>query len=460
MPTQEAIQALLGRQRAYFAGGGTLPVPARIRALERLEQALLAHEEDLYQALRADLGKSRTESYLCEVGLTLSELRYVRRHVKAWSRRRPALPSLAQLPGRCFLQPEPYGVVLILSPWNYPVLLTLEPLIGALAAGNCAVVKPSAYSPNTSAVLSALIEKALPQEHAAVIQGGRQENQALLGQKFDYIFFTGSVSVGREVMAQAATHLTPVTLELGGKSPCIVDGTADLALAARRIVFGKFLNCGQTCVAPDYLLVQREKKDALLAQIAREIARMYGEQPLESPDYGKIINEKHFRRLLGLLDSDKLVLGGERDPAALRIAPTILDNVTGEDPVMQEEIFGPILPVLPVDSLEEAIAFVRERPRPLALYLFTSSREAERRVFSQLSFGGGCVNDTILHLASSRLPFGGVGDSGMGAYHGKYSFFTFSHEKGILKTSTRLDVPLRYPPYTVRKERWARKLLK
>ena len=460
MPTQEAIQALLGRQRAYFAGGGTLPVPARIRALERLEQALLAHEEDLYQALRADLGKSRTESYLCEVGLTLSELRYVRRHVKAWSRRRPALPSLAQLPGRCFLQPEPYGVVLILSPWNYPVLLTLEPLIGALAAGNCAVVKPSAYSPNTSAVLSALIEEALPQEHATVIQGGRQENQALLGQKFDYIFFTGSVSVGREVMAQAATHLTPVTLELGGKSPCIVDGTADLALAARRIVFGKFLNCGQTCVAPDYLLVQREKKDALLAQIAREIARMYGEHPLESPDYGKIINEKHFRRLLGLLDSDKLVLGGERDPAALRIAPTILDNVTGEDPVMQEEIFGPILPVLPVDSLEEAIAFVRERPRPLALYLFTSSREAERRVFSQLSFGGGCVNDTILHLASSRLPFGGVGDSGMGAYHGKYSFFTFSHEKGILKTSTRLDVPLRYPPYTVRKERWARKLLK
>ena len=460
MPTQEAIQALLGRQRAYFAGGGTLPVPARIRALERLEQALLAHEEDLYQALRADLGKSRTESYLCEVGLTLSELRYVRRHVKAWSRRRPALPSLAQLPGRCFLQPEPYGVVLILSPWNYPVLLTLEPLIGALAAGNCAVVKPSAYSPNTSAVLSALIEEALPQEHAAVIQGGRQENQALLGQKFDYIFFTGSVSVGREVMAQAATHLTPVTLELGGKSPCIVDGTADLALAARRIVFGKFLNCGQTCVAPDYLLVQREKKDALLAQIAREIVRMYGEHPLESPDYGKIINEKHFRRLLGLLDSDKLVLGGERDPAALRIAPTILDNVTGEDPVMQEEIFGPILPVLPVDSLEEAIAFVRERPRPLALYLFTSSREAERRVFSQLSFGGGCVNDTILHLASSHLPFGGVGDSGMGAYHGKYSFLTFSHEKGILKTSTRLDVPLRYPPHTVRKERWARKLLK
>ena len=460
MPTQEAIQALLGRQRAYFAGGGTLPVPARIRALERLEQALLAHEEDLYQALRADLGKSRTESYLCEVGLTLSELRYVRRHVKAWSRRRPALPSLAQLPGRCFLQPEPYGVVLILSPWNYPVLLTLEPLIGALAAGNCAVVKPSAYSPNTSAVLSALIEEALPQEHAAVIQGGRQENQTLLGQKFDYIFFTGSVSVGREVMAQAATHLTPVTLELGGKSPCIVDGTADLALAARRIVFGKFLNCGQTCVAPDYLLVQREKKDALLAQIAREIVRMYGEHPLESPDYGKIINEKHFRRLLGLLDSDKLVLGGERDPAALRIPPTILDNVTGEDPVMQEEIFGPILPVLPVDSLEEAIAFVRERPRPLALYLFTSSREAERRVFSQLSFGGGCVNDTILHLASSHLPFGGVGDSGMGAYHGKYSFLTFSHEKGILKTSTRLDVPLRYPPYTVRKERWARKLLK
>ena len=460
MPTEQAIQALLEQQRAHFFSGRTLPVQARIQALDRLEQAILDHEEDLYRALQADLGKSRMEAFLCEISLTLSELRYVRRHVKGWSRRRPVLPSLAQFPGRCSVLPEPYGVVLILSPWNYPVLLTLEPLIGALAAGNCAVVKPSAYSPHTSAVLAALIGGALPPEHAAVVEGGRQENQCLLEQSFDYIFFTGSVAVGREVMTKAAAHLTPVTLELGGKSPCIVDETADLTVAARRIVFGKFLNCGQTCVAPDYVLVSRSVKEKFLSEISREIGRMYGPDPLQNSGYGKIINQKHFTRLVSLLDCGKVVAGGSCDPERLRIAPTVLDGVTPEDPVMQEEIFGPILPVLTVDSLDQAIAFVRARPRPLALYLFTSARTAERRVFRELSFGGGCVNDTILHLASSRLPFGGVGNSGMGAYHGKRSFLTFSHEKGVLKTSTRLDMPLRYPPYTPQKERWARRMLK
>ena len=460
MPTEQAIQALLEQQRAHFFSGRTLPVQARIQALDRLEQAILDHEEDLYQALQADLGKSRMEAFLCEISLTLSELRYVRRHVKGWSRRRPVLPSLAQFPGRCSVLAEPYGVVLILSPWNYPVLLTLEPLIGAIAAGNCAVVKPSAYSPNTSAVLAALIGEAFPPEHAAVVEGGRQENQCLLSQPFDYIFFTGSVAVGREVMTKAAAHLTPVTLELGGKSPCIVDETADLTVAARRIVFGKFLNCGQTCVAPDYVLVSRSVKEKFLSELVREIGRMYGPDPLQNPGYGKIINQKHFTRLLSLLDREKVVVGGGCNPERLRIAPTVLDGVTPEDSIMQEEIFGPILPVLTVDSLDEAIAFVRARPRPLALYLFTSDRTAERRVFRELSFGGGCVNDTILHLASSRLPFGGVGNSGMGAYHGKRSFLTFSHEKGILKTSTRLDMPLRYPPYSPLKERWARRILK
>ena len=455
MPTEQAIQALLEQQRAHFFSGRTLPVQARIQALDRLEQAILDHEEDLYRALQDDLGKSRMEAFLCEISLTLSELRYVRRHVKGWSRWRPVLPSLAQFPGRCSVLPEPYGVVLILSPWNYPVLLTLEPLIGALAAGNCAVVKPSAYSPHTSAVLAALIGGALPPEHAAVVEGGRQENQCLLEQSFDYIFFTGSVAVGREVMTKAAAHLTPVTLELGGKSPCIVDETADLTVAARRIAFGKFLNCGQTCVAPDYVLVSQSVKEKFLSEISREIGRMYGPDPLQNPGYGKIINQKHFT----LLDREKVVVGGGCDPERLRIAPTVLDGVALEDPVMQEEIFGPILPVLTVDSLDQAIAFVRARPRPLALYLFTSDRTAERRVFRELSFGGGCVNDTILHLASSRLPFGGVGNSGMGAYHGKRSFLTFSHEKGVLKTSTRLDMPLRYPPYTPQKERWARRML-
>lgn len=446
MPTEQAIQALLEQQRAHFFSGRTLPVQARIQALDRLEQAILDHEEDLYRALQDDLGKSRMEAFLCEISLTLSELRYVRRHVKGWSRRRPVLPSLAQFPGRCSVLPEPYGVVLILSPWNYPVLLTLEPLIGALAAGNCAVVKPSAYSPHTSAVLAALIGGALPPEHAAVVEGGRQENQCLLEQSFDYIFFTGSVAVGREVMTKAAAHLTPVTLELGGKSPCIVDETADLTVAARRIAFGKFLNCGQTCVAPDYVLVSQSVKEKFLSEISREIGRMYGPDPLQNSGYGKIINQKHFTRLVSLLDRGKVVAGGGCDPERLRIAPTVLDGVTPEDPVMQEEIFGPILPVLTVDSLDQAIAFVRARPRPLALYLFTSDRTAERRVFRELSFGGGCVNDTILHLASSRLPFGGVGNSGMGACHGKAGFDAFTHEKSVLKKG-RLDIPVRYPPY-------------
>ena len=460
MPTEQAIQALLEQQRAHFFSGRTLPVQARIQALDRLEKAILDHEEDLYRALQADLGKSRMEAFLCEISLTLSELRYVRRHVRRWARKKPVLPSLAQFPGRCSVLPEPYGVVLILSPWNYPVLLTLEPLIGALAAGNCAVVKPSAYSPHTSAVLAALIGEALPPEHAAVVEGGRQENQCLLEQSFDYIFFTGSVAVGREVMTKAAAHLTPVTLELGGKSPCIVDETADLTVAARRIVFGKFLNCGQTCVAPDYVLVSRSVKEKFLSEISREIGRMYGPDPLQNPGYGKIINQKHFTRLVSLLDREKVVAGGGCDPERLRIAPTVLDGVTPEDPVMQEEIFGPILPVLTVDSLDQAIAFVRARPRPLALYLFTSDRTAERRVFRELSFGGGCVNDTILHLASSRLPFGGVGASGMGAYHGRYSFDTFSHLKGVLHASTAVDLPLRYPPYTPGQVKWLRRFLK
>ena len=460
METEEKLRSILEGQRAYFDGGHTLPVPARRAALDRLEAAILRHEGDLYAALKADLGKSRAEAYMCEVGLTLSELRYVRKHLPAWARDRRALTPLAQFPAKSFTVQEPYGLVLILSPWNYPVLLTLEPLIGALAAGNCCVVKPSAYSPATSAALAALLRKAFDPGHVAVVEGGRQENQGLLAQKFDYIFFTGSVSVGREVMAKAAVHLTPVTLELGGKSPCILDQSADVALAARRVAFGKYLNCGQTCVAPDYVLAHKSVKDAFVEQVRREIVRMYGERPLESPDYGKIINRKHFDRLLGLLDPSKLVCGGESDPEALRIAPAVLDGVTPEDPVMGEEIFGPILPVLTVESMEEALAFVKARPRPLALYLFTADKGVERRFLERASFGGGCVNDTIIHLATSRMGFGGVGESGMGAYHGRKSFQTFSHEKSIVKKATWLDLPMRYAPYTPAKERTVRRFLR
>lgn len=456
MRKENEWKLLLDRQRAYFAEGKTSAVDARLRALTALERSIRAHEAELCQALQSDLGKSRAEAYMCELGLTLSELRYVRRHVRSWSRDRRALTPLAQFPGKSFTVREPYGTVLILSPWNYPVLLTLEPLIGALAAGNCCVVKPSAYSPKTSAVLAALIRDAFPPEHVLAVEGGREENQFLLEQRFDYIFFTGGVRVGRLVMEKASTHLTPVTLELGGKSPCIVEESANLKLTARRLVFGKYLNCGQTCVAPDYVLVSRAAHDRLLAAVKDEIVRMFGERPLDNPDYGKMINRKHFDRVLGLMDPAKLVHGGERDPGTLRIAPAVLDGVTAEDAVMQEEIFGPLLPILTVDDMEQALAFVNARPKPLALYLFTERTSVERMFLDGASFGGGCVNDTIIHLATSRMGFGGVGGSGMGAYHGKKSFDTFSHEKSIVKKATWMDLPMRYQPYTGLKERLVR----
>ena len=450
--SKEIVEA----QRTYYMEGKTRALSARIDALNRLEQSILTYEQELYQALRSDLGKSRAESYMCEVGLTLSELRYVRRHVKSWSRNRRVHTPLAQFHAASFTVQEPYGVVLIMSPWNYPMLLTLEPLIGALAAGNCCVLKPSAYSPATSAVMSKLIREAFPSDYVTVIEGGRKENEDLLNQKFDYIFFTGGVNVGKLVMEKASAHLTPVTLELGGKSPCIVDHTANIPLTARRLVFGKYLNCGQTCVAPDYVLVEKPVKEKLLTCIKEEIRRMFGEHPLENPDYGKMINQKHFDRVRGLIDPMKLVAGGQVQEETLRIAPTVLADVTAEDPVMQEEIFGPVLPVIPVKDIEEAIRFVQDRPKPLALYVFTEDKRTEQRVLTETSYGGGCINDTIIHLATSEMGFGGVGNSGMGSYHGKKSFDLFSHEKSIVKKSTWMDLPMRYLPYTGWKEKLVR----
>lgn len=450
--SKEIVEA----QRTYYMEGKTRALSARIDALNRLEQSILTYEQELYQALRSDLGKSRAESYMCEVGLTLSELRYVRRHMKSWSRNRRVHTPLAQFHAASFTVQEPYGVVLIMSPWNYPMLLTLEPLIGALAAGNCCVLKPSAYSPATSAVMAKLIREAFPSDYVTVIEGGRKENEDLLNQKFDYIFFTGGVNVGKLVMEKASTHLTPVTLELGGKSPCIVDHTANIPLTARRLVFGKYLNCGQTCVAPDYVLVEKAVKEKLLTCIKEEIRRMFGEHPLENPDYGKMINQKHFDRVRGLIDPMKLVVGGQAQEETLRIAPTVLADVTAEDPVMQEEIFGPVLPVIPVKDIEEAIRFVQERPKPLALYVFTEDKRTEQRILTETSYGGGCINDTIIHLATSEMGFGGVGNSGMGSYHGKKSFDLFSHEKSIVKKSTWMDLPMRYQPYTGWKEKLVR----
>ena len=454
------IQALVTAQRAYFSTGATLPLSARKTALKRLQRAIRAHEADILAALRSDLNKPPAESYMCEVGLTLSELSFVEKRLARWMKDKSHLTPLAQFPARSFTVQEPYGVVLIMSPWNYPFLLTMEPLIGALAAGNCCAVKPSAYSPAASAVIRDILAECFPPELVSVVEGGRAENQALLDQKFDYIFFTGGVEVGKEVMARAARHLTPVTLELGGKSPCIVDRTARLDLAAKRLVFGKLLNCGQTCVAPDYLLIDRQVKDRFLALVKKWITAMYGQNALDNQGYVRMINQKHFDRVTGLIDPAKVVFGGKSDRSTLKIQPTILDNVYPEDPVMLEEIFGPVLPVLTFEDVQEALDFVNARPRPLALYLFSRDKKVQQLFLRRASFGGGCINDTIIHLATSRMGFGGVGNSGMGRYHGRDSFDTFSHGKSVVKKSSLIDLPVRYAPYTPVKDRLLRLFLR
>lgn len=454
------ISGIVKKQKEYFKTGETRELKRRIEVLKKLRQAIRMHEERLCRALEEDLGKSGSESYMCEIGLTLSELSFQIRHLKKWARPVRCTTELANFHAKSFTVREPYGCVLVMSPWNYPFLLCMEPMIGAVAAGNCCVLKPSAYSPASSAAIKELITEVFPEEYVAVVEGGRAENSALLEERFDYIFFTGGVSVGKYVMEKAAVNLTPVTLELGGKSPCIVDKTCNLKLAAKRIAFGKYLNCGQTCVAPDYLLIDKDIKDRFLEIFACTVREMYGENALENPNYGKIINQKHYERLCGLLEEDKIVLGGRKNPETMQIAPTVMDGVTAEDAVMQEEIFGPILPVLVYDDIRQAFDFVREREKPLAAYLFTGDRETEKLFLQQLSFGGGCINDTVLHLATSNMGFGGVGYSGMGSYHGRKSFETFSHEKSILKKYCWLDMPLRYQPYSKAKDKMIHMFLK
>ena len=453
-------EQIVARQRAYFATGATLPASFRRQALDALRASILRHENDINDALMQDLGKSPSETYMCETGMTLAELSYMRSHLSRWARRRHVLSPLAQFPSDSFTVREPYGVTLILSPWNYPFMLCMEPLIGALAAGNCCVLKPSAYSPATSAVIRTIVAECFPPEYVTVVEGGRAENQALLEQRFDYIFFTGGVNVGREVMRRAAEHLTPVSLELGGKSPCVVTAGARIDVAAKRIAFGKLLNCGQTCVAPDYVLVDRRVKDELVAALTRHMTAMVGEDATQNDEYVHMVNEKHFDRVLGLIDPAKVVFGGRSDRATLRIAPTIMDNVTAQDAVMGEEIFGPVLPILTYDSLDEAVAFINDRPHPLALYLFSEDRAVQQRFLDAVPFGGGCINDTIIHLATSRMGFGGVGQSGMVSYHGKKSFDTFSHEKSVVKKSTLIDLPVRYAPYSRLKDRLLRVFLR
>ena len=445
--TEQEIRCIVDGQRSFFLTGNTLDVEFRIQSLQKLKAFILKYESEIHAAIQKDLGKSNFESYMCETGLTLSEISYMLKHVRSFSKEKRVHTPLAQFHSKSYRKPSPHGVVLIMSPWNYPFLLTIEPLVDAIAAGNTAVIKPSAYSPNTSAVIYRMISECFSPEYVSVITGGRAENTCLLGEKFDYIFFTGSQSVGKEVMRKAAEHLTPVTLELGGKSPCIVEKSANLKLAARRIVFGKYLNCGQTCVAPDYIYCDASVKDALLKELRHQIRKQFGKQPLNNVNYGKIINEKHFQRICSLIDPSKVVVGGETNQERLQIAPTVMDHVTFQDAVMGQEIFGPVLPVLTYQTLDEAISQIQSMPHPLALYLFTSDQTIAQKVTSRCGFGGGCINDTIIHLATSEMGFGGFGESGMGSYHGKDGFDTFSHYKSIVDKKTWLYLPMRYQPY-------------
>ena len=445
--TREEIRALRERQRNYYRTGATLPLSFRKEQLKKLYRVILSYETEITNALFSDLGKSRYESFMCEVGLTLTEISHMLKRLKGYTKKKKAKTPIAQFPAKSYTLRIPYGNVLIMSPWNYPFLLTIEPLVAAIAAGNTAIVKPSAYAPATSTLLEKIIGECFPPEYVSTVTGGRSENAALLDEKFDFVFFTGSGTVGKEVLRRCAEHLTPAVLELGGKSPCIVDRSADIPLAARRIVFGKFLNCGQTCVAPDHVFCERSVKDSLLSEIKREICLQFGENPLENTDYGKIINSKHFDRLCGLIDEEKVVFGGERDVDACRISPTVMDGVTRNDAVMAEEIFGPILPILTFDDFDALIDDLKTREKPLALYLFTSNNRQKERVLNELSYGGGCINDVIIHLATCEMGFGGVGESGMGAYHGRRGFEAFSHEKSIVEKRTWLDLPMRYQPY-------------
>ena len=441
------IDEILASQKQYFQSGATLSVEFRLEMLKKLYTAVKNHEAELEAALKADLGKSHFEGFMCEIGLVLSEISYMIRHTKKFASERVVRTPLAQFASRSYKKPSPYGNVLIMSPWNYPLLLTLDPLADAIAAGNTAIIKPSAYSPATSAMIEKLIAECFDPQYVAVVTGGRKENASLLEKKFDLVFFTGSAAVGKEVLRHTAETLTPAVLELGGKSPCIVDETAKIPLAAKRIVFGKFLNCGQTCVAPDYLLCHRSMKDQLLQEICKQVEKQYGASPLDNPNYGKIINEKHFQRIRGLIDPSKVVLGGQSNPDSLQIAPTVMDHVTWDDAVMQEEIFGPILPILTFDHLNEVYALLAKRPKPLALYFFSEDKQRIREVTERCTYGGGCVNDTIIHLATSEMGFGGVGESGMGGYHGKEGFDAFSHTKSIVDKKTWMDLPMRYQPY-------------
>lgn len=435
-------------QKEYFQSSATLPLEFRLAQLRSLYRGIKRFEPQILEALRSDLGKSAEESYMSEIGMCLTEIRHTARHLREWSRPQRVPTPLMHFPGSSRIVREPRGVCLIIAPWNYPFLLAVGPMISAIAAGNCVTLKPSEYAPATAAVLEKMLDVCFEGRFCRTVTGGAEVSAAETARPYDMIFFTGSTAVGRKVMAAAAQNLTPVVLELGGKSPCIVDETADLPVAAARIIWGKCLNSGQTCVAPDYVLVARSRKDALIREMQKAICRFYGEDPCENSAYPRIVNERHFDRLAAMLPEDPAV-GGRVDRESLKIEPTLIETtLNDQSPLMTEEIFGPLLPIVPYDNIHEALGYILSRPRPLALYLFSRNRKLQRRVVETIPFGGGCINDTISHITTPYLPFGGTGDSGMGAYHGLCGYETFTHAKSILSKPFRPDLPVRYPPLT------------
>jgi aldehyde dehydrogenase (NAD+) len=441
----EKYDTLIQMHRAFYTQGKTKSVSFRIEMLNRLRNLIKTNEKPLMDALKQDLNKSEFDSFISEIGIVLEEIRFTIKNLRKWAKPRRVKTFLTGLGSKSYIYPEPYGVALIIAPWNYPFQLSIAPLIGAMAAGNCAVIKPSELTPRTSRILSEIINGNFPNDYISVVEGGVETSTALLKEKFDYIFFTGSVAVGKIIMEAASKHLTPVTLELGGKSPCIVHEDANLKLAAKRIAWGKYINAGQTCVAPDYLYVHKRVKDEFLRLFKESILELYGMNPIQKGDFTRIVSERHFQRLTSFLKDGTIYYGGEHDLNKLMIEPTVLVDVLWDDEVMQDEIFGPILPVLEFDDLSSMVNKIKSRAKPLALYTFSNSQDVQNYILNNVSFGGGCINDTVFHLSSPYLPFGGVGESGIGAYHGKGSFDVFSHEKSILKQTTLFDLPFRYP---------------
>ena len=452
------FKQLIEEQRKHFATGKTKSLDYRVDQLKKLRQAILERENSIVTALNQDLRKPELDSYITEIRVSIQEIDYALKHLKKWAKPRRVKTSLETFPSVAQIYPDPLGVVLIISPWNYPFALAISPLIGAIAAGNCAVIKPSESTPTVSQVIAEIIQQTFSTTEIAVVEGDAIISQQLLAEKFDHIFFTGGTKIGQLVMEAAAENLTPVTLELGGKSPCIVDTEIDLEETAKRIAWGKFLNAGQTCIAPDYLLVEKSIKEALITKLQECIVKFYGTNPQTSPDYCRIVNERQFNRLQALLKDGDIITGGQTDLEEKYIAPTLITNVSLESELMQEEIFGPILPILDYSNLEDVIAFINQRPKPLALYLFSNNKSKQERILEATSSGGVCINDTIFQVGVIDLPFGGVGPSGMGAYHGKATFDTFSHYKSVLKKSFRFELNVRYPPYG-NKLNWIKRLL-